>query len=218
MKYLIFLFLSIIVFPILAYAKSDNPRATLFMKDGSVVHGYLRVSLHDVSKDFKISETENGKKQPYNNEDIDSLKVQYADGQEAVYYPFQFAPEPNKKINKDTYLALISFDSEHVKGYCMPASYIRSSSPVPSNNFQSYSSKTAAWWYCFEVKDTDKPIVVFWMYIPSKKPSKYNMKDLKKALSIYPGVYETICSRGLTAEQINENPLMVLEILEESLQ
>lgn len=181
MRYLTLIALAIF-FPLLVFAKTENPRATIYMKDGSVIHGYLRVDLHDVSKDFKISETNDGKKQKYNNEDIDSLKVQYADG-EFVYYPIQFTHDPKKKAYKDTYLAMINFDSEHIKGYCIPASYIKSSSPVPSNNFQSYSSQTAAWMYAFKIKDDNSPIVGFWTYIPSKKPTKYDMKDLKRALS-----------------------------------
>jgi hypothetical protein len=39
-------------------------------------------------------------------------------------------------------------------------------------------------------------------------------KDFKK----YPQVYETVEKQGLTAEQISENPTILLEILDKSLQ
>ena len=43
------------------------------------------------------------------------------------------------------------------------------------------------------------------------------MKDLRKEFAKYPQVLETIKEQGITAEQVSDNPIILLEILDKSL-
>ena len=44
------------------------------------------------------------------------------------------------------------------------------------------------------------------------------MKDLKKEFKKYPKFLEEIEKQGITAEQVSDNPIMLLEILDKTLQ
>lgn len=68
--------------------------------------------------------------------------------------------------------------------------------------------------------------VYYWNLFESKKNNakreKYSQKKLLKKISEkfkdYPTVAEEVEKRGLTAEQIHEDPTILLEILDKSLQ
>ena len=76
------------------------------------------------------------------------------------------------------------------------------------------------WWYLYNVDSDNTLNVSFWDYSYSRKPKslKSRLKDMKKDFKKYPQVYETVEKARLTAEQISENPTILLEILDKSLQ
>ena len=47
---------------------------------------------------------------------------------------------------------------------------------------------------------------------------KYTMRNMKKDFKAYPQVLEEIEKQSLTAEQINKDPIILLEILDKTLQ
>ena len=61
----------------------------------------------------------------------------------------------------------------------------------------------------------------YWLYRPGQdKPRnlKSNFNALKKTFEKYPQLLEIIEKQGITAEQISDDPIMLLEILDKTLQ
>ena len=212
------LLLSVILLGVnMTFAGSDYPKAVLTLSDGTVINGYLRENIHHVYHKVPISETVDGKKINYKTKDIQSLVVTMPDGTAETYILIYTWDQYKKKAEKEPMLAVVDFKGNHVIGYAYPSLYEQTSAAVPSSYFQSYTRTRDAWLYYYVV-DTDKERVrCFWSYIPSKKTSKKFIKNLKKDFKEYPFVAETVEAEGITAEQINQNPMLLLEILDKNL-
>lgn len=192
-------------------------KATFTLNDGTVIDGFLRSNLHNAGAKVSVSETLDGKKMSYKISEINSLNVTDYDGENVMYIPIHIWDSYSKKVDKNPYLATICFKGDHVTGYRMPTEYIRSSAAVPSSNFQSYSWKYEAWLFCYKTDDSDI-IKIFYTYIPVKKAPKIKsiIKDVRKNFKEYPVVAETIENENMTAEEIIDNPCVILEILDKS--
>lgn len=201
----------------MASAKNDPPQAVLTLNDGTVINGYLRQNIHSVYNKVPVSETADGKKTNYKTKDVQSLVVTMPDGMTETYIPIYTWDKYRKKVEKDPMLAIVDFKGKHVTGYAYPSVYEQTSAAVPSSNFQSYTRTSDAWLYYYVVDTDNQRIRCFWSYIPSKKPSKSFVKNLKKDFKEYPVVAETVEAEGITAEQINQNPMLLLEILDKNL-
>ena len=78
----------------------------------------------------------------------------------------------------------------------------------------------------YDYKVDGGKLVYYWMLFEDKKINskreKYSQKKLLKKIKDkfkdYPAVAEEVEKRGLTAEQIHEDPTILLEILDKSLQ
>lgn len=200
---------------VIANDRNQFPQIVLTLNDSNVISGYLRSDIHDAGSKVSVSETPKGKKMSYKIADISSLKVTYADGQEETYVPIYVW---DKNFDKNPFLATVCFSGNHVTGYRMPGQYVRTSAAVPSSNFQSYSWKYDSWIFFYQVDNSDK-IKYFWLYIPVKKAPKLKsiIKNVKKEFKDYPIVAETIESEGLNADEIVQDPCILLEILDKSL-
>ena len=194
------------------------PNVTLTLNDGTVIDGFLRSDLHNAGGKVSVSVNPDGKKMSYKISEINSLNVTDSDSENVMYIPIHIWDSYSKKVDKNPYLATICFKGNHVTGYRMPAQYIRSSAAVPSSNFQSYSWKYEAWFFCYKTDDNDI-IKIFYTYIPVKKAPnlKSIIKDARKNFKEYPVVAENIENEGITAEEIIDNPCVMLEILDKSL-
>ena len=110
------------------------------------------------------------------------------------------------------------FKGTRVTGYRMPSEYVKSSAAVPSSNFQSYSRAYNSWLLCYEI-DNSGIMKYFWSDIPVKKAPnlKSIIKKAKNDFKEYPTVAATIEAEGFTAEEIVNNPWILLEILDKQL-
>ena len=225
MKKLFFIiFLMVFSFAITANAKKPKvvwPKAVLTLKDGTVLNGYLQNDIHFMKKNIYFSETQDGKDVKYKIVDIKSLEVDNAiqDGKKRIFILIDDDP-------KFPFLATEVFKGKHVVGYMEPYAFehtitSRTFTGIPYVAGTNYSGCRS---YHYMV-DGGKH-VYYWNLFESKKINakreKYSQKKLLKKISEkfkdYPTVAEEVEKRGLTAEQIHEDPTILLEILDKSLQ
>lgn len=226
MKKLFFIiFLMVFSFAVTVNAKKPKqkvvwPKAVLTLNDGTVLNGYLQNDIHFMKKKISFSETENGKNVKYKIVDIKSLVVDNAmqDGKQRTFILIDDDP-------KFPFLATEVFKGKHVTGYMEPYAFDNSISSRSFTgiwtNIESYLNSRA---YHYTV-DGGKH-VYYWNLFESEKINakreKYSQKKLLKKISEkfkdYPAVADEVEKRGLTAEQIHENPTILLEILDKSLQ
>lgn len=225
MKKLFFIiFLMAFSFAITANAKKPKivwPKAVLTLKDGTVLNGYLQNDIHFMKKNIYFSETQNGKDLKYKIENIKSLEVENAlqDGKKRTFILIDDNPEFQ-------FLATELFKGKHVVGYMQPYAFentvtSRTFTGIPYVANTNYSGCRA---YYYMV-DGGKH-VYYWNLFESEKINakreKYSQKKLLKKIKDkfkdYPAVAEEVEKRGLTAEQIHEDPTILLEILDKSLQ
>ena len=223
-KLLFIIFLMVFSFAITANAKKPKivwPKAMLTLKDGTVLNGYLQNDIHFMKKNIYFSETQNGKDVKYKIENIKSLEVENAlqDGKKRTFILIDDNPEFQ-------FLATELFKGKHVVGYMQPYAFentvtSRTFTGIPYVANTNYSGCRA---YYYMV-DGGKH-VYYWNLFESEKINakreKYSQKKLLKKISEkfkdYPTVAEEVEKRGLTAEQIHEDPTILLEILDKSLQ
>ena len=226
-KLLFIIFLIVFSFAITANAKKPKekivwPKAVLTLKNGTVLNGYLRTDIHFMQKCVLFSETEEGKNVKYKNETIKSLVVKncFGDGKEATFIPIKLYWSDQKKIAPKPILAIQNYQGKHVKGYMYPTFFDDTRTSINAGVMQNTSMYSGEWWYLYNVDSDNTLNVSFWDYSYSRKPKslKSRLKDMKKDFKKYPQVYETVEKQGLTAEQISENPTILLEILDKSLQ
>lgn len=227
MKKLFFiLFLMVFSFAITANAKKPKekvvwPKAVLTLKDGTVLNGYLQNDIHFMRKNICFSETQNGKDVKYKIVDIKSLVVDNAlqDGKKRTFVLIDDNP-------KFPFLATEVFRGKHVVGYMEPYAFentitSRTFTGIPYVANTTYSGCRA---YHYTVDGGNH--VYYWNLFESEKINakreKYSQKKLlkktKDKFKDYPAVAEEVEKRGLTAEQIHEDPTILLEILDKSLQ
>ena len=117
-------------------------------------------------------------------------------------------------------MAIQNYQGKHVKGYMYPTFFDDTPTSINAGVMQNTSMYSGEWWYLYNVDSDNTLNVSFWDYSYSRKPKslKSRLKDMKKDFKKYPQVYETVEKQGLTAEQISENPTILLEILDKSLQ
>ena len=231
MKKLFFIiFLMVFSFAICANAKKPKekivyPKAVLTLNDGSVLNGYLRTDIFFIGNNFLFSETEDGKSVKYKNEDVKSLVVKdgLEKGKDATLVPIYMYWRAAKKILKHPSLAIQVFQGKHVKGYIRPCYFEDSTTSRSFTGIMSSSTRyqSGCRQYIYNV-DSDNTINnEFWFYrLVNGKPKYLNsmMKDLKKEFKKYPKFLEEIEKQGITAEQVSDNPIMLLEILDKTLQ
>lgn len=223
-KLLFIIFLMVFSFAITANAKKPKivwPKAVLTLKDGTVLNGYLQNDIHFMKKNIYFSETQNGKDLKYKIENIKSLEVENAlqDGKKRTFILIDDNPEFQ-------FLATELFKGKHVVGYMQPYAFentvtSRTFTGIPYVANTNYSGCRA---YYYMV-DGGKH-VYYWNLFESEKINakreKYSQKKLLKKIKDkfkdYPAVAEEVEKRGLTAEQIHEDPTILLEILDKSLQ
>lgn len=223
-KLLFIIFLMVFSFAITANAKKPKivwPKAMLTLKDGTVLNGYLQNDIHFMKKNIYFSETQNGKDVKYKIENIKSLEVENAlqDGKKRTFILIDDNPEFQ-------FLATELFKGKHVVGYMQPYAFentvtSRTFTGIPYVANTNYSGCRA---YYYMV-DGGKH-VYYWNLFESEKINakreKYSQKKLLKKISEkfkdYPAVAEEVEKRGITAEQIHEDPTILLEILDKSLQ
>lgn len=223
-KLLFIIFLMVFSFAITANAKKPKivwPKAVLTLKDGTVLNGYLQNDIHFMKKNIYFSETQNGKDLKYKIENIKSLQVENAlqDGKKRTFILIDDNPEFQ-------FLATELFKGKHVVGYMQPYAFentvtSRTFTGIPYVANTNYSGCRA---YYYMV-DGGKH-VYYWNLFESEKINakreKYSQKKLLKKIKDkfkdYPAVAEEVEKRGLTAEQIHEDPTILLEILDKSLQ
>ena len=224
-KLLIIIFLMVFSFAITANAKKPKekvvyPKAVLTLKDGTVLNGYLQNDIHFMKKNIYFSETQNGKDVKYKIVDIKSLVVDNAlqDGKQRTFILVDDNPDYQ-------FLATVIFKGKHVTGYMEPFAFDNSTHSRSFTgiwtNVESYLDCRA---YHYTV-DVGKH-VFYWRLFENKKfndkREKYSQKKLLKHIQNkfkdYPAVADEVEKRGITAEQIHEDPTILLEILDKSLQ
>ena len=229
MKKLFFIiFLIVFSFAISANAKKPKvswPKAVLTLNDGTVLNGYLRTDIYFIDFDFLFSETEEGKSVKYKNETVKSLLVKdcFGEGKDVTLVPIYQYWRQAKKILKHPSLAIQVFQGKHVKGYMRPTHFENSTTSRSFTGVMSSSTsyQSGCWQYFYNV-DSDSTInMKYWFYRQVNGKPKYlkqQTKELKKTFEKYPQVLEAIEKQGITAEQISDNPVILLEILDKSLQ
>lgn len=226
MKKLLFtIFLIVLSFAITVNAKKPKqkvvwPKAVLTLKDGTVLNGYLQNNIHFMKKKISFSGTQNGKGVKYKIEDIKSLEVENAlqDGKKRTFILVDDDP-------KFPFLATEVFKGKHVTGYMEPYAFDNS---THSRSFTGIWTNITVYLDCraYHYTVDGGKHVYYWNLFESKKNNakreKYSQKKLLKKIrekfKDYPAVADEVEKRGLTAEQIHENPTILLEILDKSLQ
>ncbi len=228
-KSILFLLIAIVSVALNATAKEKEnvPSIVLTLNDGKVINGYLRCSIHQMQQRIVVSESLDGKKTKYNNEEVKSLVVKGAsdDGSDKTYVPIYSWNRYKKKANKTPALATVFFQGKHVTGYEFPTVFVRSSSPTPSNHFQANSTESPAWNYYYVTDTAKDKIICFWLKNTIKKSKlskliegkKSYIKEIRKDFEDYPIVAETVEKENISEQQINEDPELLLEILDKSL-
>jgi len=181
----------------------------------------LQNDIHFMKKNIYFSETQDGKDVKYKIIDIKSLVVDNAmqDGKQRTFILIDDDP-------RFPFLTTEVFKGKHVVGYMEPYAFentitSRTFTGIPYVAGTNYSGCRS---YHYMV-DGGKH-VYYWNLFESKKINakreKYSQKKLLKKISEkfkdYPTVAEEVEKRGLTAEQIHEDPTILLEILDKSLQ
>ena len=226
MKKLFFIiFLMTFSFAITANAKKPKekvvwPKAVLTLKDGTVLKGYLQNDIHFMKKNIYFSETQNGKDVKYKIVDIKSLVVDNAlqDGMKRTFIL-------NEDDPKFPFMATEVYKGKHVTGYMEPYAF---DNTTTSRSFGGIMSSNTSYLGCraYHYTVDGGKLVYYWNLFESEKINakreKYSQKKLlnkiSKKFKDYPAVIEEVEKRGLTAEQIHENPTILLEILDKSLQ
>ncbi len=227
MKKLFFIiFLMVFSFAITANSKKPKekavwPKAVLTLKNGTVLNGYLQNDIHFMKKNIHFSETQNGKDVKYKIVDIKSLVVDNAllDGKKRTFIL-------NDDDPKFPFLATEVFKGKHVIGYMEPYAF---ENTITSRTFTGIMYTAATTYsgcraYHYTVDGGNH--VYYWNLFESKKVNakreKYSQKKLLKKIrekfKDYPAVADEVEKKGITAEQIHENPTILLEILDKSLQ
>lgn len=231
MKKLLFIIsLMVFSFALSANAKKPKekvtwPKAVLTLNDGTVLNGYLRTDIYFIMNNFLFSETEEGKSVKYKNDAVKSLIIKdgFKDGKDMTLIPLKMYFREGKQILKTPILAVQVFQGKHVKGYVRPTSFENTTTSRTFSGIMSSNTinETGCRNYLYNVDKDSMINMPYWFYRPGKdKPKnlKSNFKDLKKTFEKYPQVIEAIEKQGITAEQISDNPLILLEILDKSLQ
>ena len=198
------------------------PKAVLTLKDGTVLNGYLRTDIHFMQKCVLFSETEEGKDVKYKNETIKSLVVKncFGDDKETTFIPVKLYWREAKKILKTPVLVIQNYKGKHVKGYMYPTFFDDTRTSINAGVMQNTSMYSGEWWYLYNVDSDNTKNISYWDYSYSRKPKslKNRLKSMSKDFKEYPQVCEAVEKQGLTIEQISENPTILLEILDKSLQ
>lgn len=204
-----------------ATAKENQqyPQVTIALRDSTVFKGYLRCDLHGVDKKLSVSEIADGKKISYKIEDINSVKVIYADGDSITFHPIYVWDGMRRKVSKTPVLSNACYSSDNITCYKIPGMYVRSTAAVPSNYFQSQTTSNRAWIYYKKIKSESEYIKLLYTYIPSKKTPKLKsiLSDIKNNFKKedFQYIKETVESQEITAEQIIDKPWILLEILDD---
>ena len=217
------LFLMVFSFAITANAKKPKvvwPKAVLTLKDGTVLNGYLRNDIHFMKKNICFSETQNGKDVKYKIVDIKSLVVDNAlqDGKKRTFILIDDDP-------KFPFLATVVFKGKHVTGYMEPYAFENNTTSRTFTGIMYYANTIYSGCRAYHYTIDGGKHIYYWNLFESKKINdkreKYSQKKLlnkiSKKFKDYPAVAEEVEKRGLTAEQIHENPTILLEILDENL-
>ena len=229
-KLLLFICLLVFSFAMSATAKEPKGESSwpivLTLNDGTVLNGFLRNNLHLESTCVMFSDTEDGKKVKYKNEAIKSLIVKdfIGEGKDATFIPLKLCWGSGK--SKIPFLSIQIYQGKHVKGYMRPTSFDHSST---NRSFTGVVTSTTSiepdlWEFIYNVDSDSTRNRSFWLYRPEPinpkyaRYMKYTMRNMKKDFKAYPQVLEEIEKQGLTAEQINKDPKILLEILDKSLQ
>ena len=223
-KLLFIIFLMVFSFAITANAKKPKvvwPKAVLTLKDGTVLNGYLQNDIHFMKKNIYFSETQDGKDVKYKIVDIKSLVVDNAmqDGKQRTFILIDDDP-------KFQYLATVIYKGKHVTGYMQPFAFENTITSRTFTGIPYVAGTTYSGCRSYDYKVDGGKLVYYWMLFEDKKINskreKYSQKKLLKKISEkfkdYPTVAEEVEKRGLTAEQIHEDPTILLEILDKSLQ
>ncbi len=218
---IILIFFALISIGVAAAKKKEPlrlPSIALTLNDGSVINGFLKSNLHYINKDISVSETVDGKKEKYKLTDIDSLVVTYLDGEKMTLRPIYVWNGFFKKVDKTPVLANLCYSSDKMTCYMVPGRYEKTTAAVPSNYFQSSTTRKDAWLYYMQIKDNGDRISLLYTYIPSKKIPKVKsiLSDIKNNFEKedFKLIKETIESEGVTADELIDKPWTVLEILE----
>ena len=232
-KLLLFICLLVFSFAINANAKEPKekisyPKAVLTLNDGTVLNGFLRNNLHFDGSFVMFSDTEDGKKVKYKNETIKSLCVKdyLGEGKDANFIPLILYWREGKRFFKTPSLAIQIYQGKHVKGYMSPSSFDHTSTNRSFTGVITSNTNIEAdlWDFIFYVDSDSTRYCPYWTYRPEPvnpkfaRYMKYTMRNMKKDFKAYPQVLEEIEKQGLTAEQINKAPIILLEILDKSLQ
>ena len=217
------LFLMVFSFAITANAKKPKvvwPKAVLTLKDGTVLNGYLRNDIHFMKKNICFSETQNGKDVKYKIVDIKSLVVDNAlqDGKKRTFILIDDDP-------KFPFLATVVFKGKHVTGYMEPYAFENNTTSRTFTGIMYYANTIYSGCRAYHYTIDGGKHIYYWNLFESKKINdkreKYSQKKLlnkiSKKFKDYPAVAEEVEKRGLTAEQIHENPTILLEILDKNL-
>ena len=123
------------------------------------------------------------------------------------------------------FMATEIYKGKHVTGYMQPFAF---ESSTHSRSFTGIWTNNTVYLGCrsYDYKVDGGKLVYYWMLFEDKKINskreKYSQKKLLKKIKDkfkdYPAVAEEVEKRGLTAEQIHEDPTILLEILDKSLQ
>lgn len=232
-KILFIISLIVFLFAISANAKQPKekvswPKAVLELNDGTVLNGYLRINIHFMQTYILFSETEEGKDVKYKNEMIKSLSVKdcFGEGEDATFIPLRLYFREGKTTFKHPSLAIPIYQGKHVKGYMSPNVFDHTST---NRSFTGVTTsitnmESDIWDFIYNVDTDSTRYCPYWTYRPEPvnpkyaKFLKYTMNNMKKDLKAYPKVLEEIERQGLTAEKINKDPKIILEILDKSLQ
>lgn len=225
-KLLFIIFLMAFPFAMTSNAKKPKekivwPKAVLTLNDGTTLNGYLRTDIHFMQKQILFSETEEGKDVKYQNETIKSLFVKdcFGEGKDATFVPVKLYFSAQKKVLKKPVLAIQNFQGKHVKGYMYPTFFDDTRTSINGGIMQSHSTYSGDWWWLYNVDSDSTRNRIYWD-VDNRKPRtlKSRLKDMDKDFKEYPQVRQEVEKRGLTVEQIKEDPRILLDILDKSLQ
>ena len=223
-KGVIVLLLAIFMFSISAHARITKDqmvchKAVLTLNDGTVMNGYLRTDIQFMRSYVLFSRTEVGEKSKYRNDTIKSLFVRdcLGKGVDATFVPIKLYKKGKKK-GTTAVLAIPDYRGKHVRGYMCPTFFDATRTSAASQEMR--NAYTGVWWGVYNVDADSTRNRIYWDYASQRKQPKSLkacLKELDKNFKGYPQVREAVERQGITVEQIDRDPTVLLEILDKSL-
>ena len=187
----------------------ESFRVQLFLRDGSMVDGFIRTSLNFEATQVGVGETPKGKFKMYNSEDIDRLVYPPSedDPREIVWRP-EFISRSDSgayKAYKDVPVMMREdFDGRRVKGY------------IGTYEYTVYTGRQAIVYNVFRYYyklDGEEFVRIYFtdMLTPKKKDF------MRKPFLSFPAMQAYFDSKDFDRHEAADNPEMMLQVLDDLL-